>query len=90
MYGCVFTSNFEKILHKLKRKNVFLFVILKKKILQVVENPHHYKKLKGELHGFSRVHIDSHFVLLFRIIEEKNVVVFEDFDHHDLVYNSKK
>lgn len=36
---------------------------------------------------FKRVHIDSHFVLTFKV--EKNLIKFEDLQHHDKIYKKK-
>ena len=33
-----------------------------------------------------RVHI-GHFVLVFNFDKNKNLISFEDFDHHDVIYN---
>jgi len=38
---------------------------------------------------FKRVHINSHFVLLFSVDENARTVTLEDFGHHDDVYEKK-
>ncbi|MFW6450003.1 MAG: hypothetical protein ACOCZ6_03030 [Nanoarchaeota archaeon] len=48
------------------------------------ENPHHYKNLSYDLKDFKRVHIDNHFVLIFKIEGEK--IKFQDLQHHDTIY----
>jgi len=50
-----------------------------------LENPYHYKPLRGDMKGSRRVHI-GHFVLIYEILEEEKKVRFLDFDHHDNVY----
>jgi mRNA-degrading endonuclease RelE of RelBE toxin-antitoxin system len=45
----------------------------------------HYKNLQYDLKASKRVHI-GHFVLIFRFSKNENLVIFEDFDHHDKIY----
>ena len=75
-----------KILKKDKEK----VEIINKKIKEIVNNDpnsiERYKNLRHELKNFKRVHIDKHFVLIFKVDKEKNFILFEDFDHHDKIY----
>ena len=52
-------------------------------------DPYHYKKLSRPLQHLRRVHIDKSFVLIFSIDESKKLVIIEDYDHHDQIYNIK-
>ena len=45
----------------------------------------HYKNLKYNLKDSKRVHIGS-FVLIFQYDKNRNIIYFDDFDHHDEVY----
>ncbi len=58
---------------------------LKKKMVEILENPHHSKPLRNVLKNKRRVHIAS-FVLIFEIIEAEKKVVFHTFRHHDEAY----
>ena len=75
-----------KILKKDKEK----VEIINKKIKEIVNNDSNsierYKNLRHELKNFKRVHIDKHFVLIFKVDNGKNFILFEDFDHHDKIY----
>ena len=53
------------------------------------ENPLHYKTLKHDLKEFKRVHINPHFVLLFKVETGTKLIKFIDFDHHDKIYCKK-
>ena len=44
-----------------------------------------YKNLKSPMQEFKRVHIGS-FVLTFKFLKKEKLVYFEDFDHHDKIY----
>ena len=55
-------------------------------IEQILENPTHFKPLRGDMHGARRVHVDSSFVLTYEILEEGKVVRILDFAHHDEIY----
>ena len=71
---------------KLAKKNKKQLQIIDKKIQQILENPYHFKPLRGDMHGARRVHIDKSFVLTYEIDEEKKLIRLLDFDHHDHVY----
>lgn len=77
-----------KILQKLSKKDRVRYEATLKKIEEVMhtENPHHYKNLSYDLKDFKRVHIDSHFVLIFKVDENKKLIRFEDLQHHDVIY----
>ena len=82
------TKNFRKLLKKLESKDKSRFIAVSKKILEIqnCNNPHHYKNLRHNLKNLKRVHIDSHFVLLFQIIEPHMEIKLIDLQHHDAVY----
>lgn len=75
-----------KVLSKLQKKDKTRFIITLKKINEVMNSPdlNHYKNLSNDMKYFKRVHIDSHFLLLFKI--EGDVIKFEDLQHHDTAY----
>ncbi len=77
----------DKIFRKLAKKNPKQLQIIDKKIQQIRENPHHkYKFLRKPLQSFNRVHIDKHFVLIFKLDHENKIVDIYYYDHHDNVY----
>jgi YafQ family addiction module toxin component len=77
----------DDIFNKLAKKNPKQLEIIGKKIAEIRQNPtHKYKPLRKPLHTFNRVHIDSNFVLIFRINHADKVIDIYYFDHHDNVY----
>ncbi len=50
------------------------------------ESIEHYKNLRYDMKDRKRVHI-GHFVLVFKLIETENKIIFVDFDHHDNIYD---
>lgn len=78
------TETLERKLKKLKTKNRVLLTACRKKILEIVQNPYHYKHLRHE--DRLRVHVGGSFVLTYRVFEDKKLVVFLDIEHHDDVY----
>ena len=86
MYGLEIKEEADRIFRKLAKKNPPQLRIINKKINEIREDPFGYKFLRRPLHGFNRVHIDSHFVLIFKIDYEQKVVTIYYFDHHDYVY----
>lgn len=86
MFDLEIKEEADKIFKKLAKKNLQQLRIIHKKIKEIQERPFGYKFLRSPLHGFNRVHIDTHFVLVFKIDHEKNIITIYYFDHHDNVY----
>jgi len=84
MYDYVLRKSLEKKFLKIAKKNKNHLIIIKKKILEIIQDPHHYKNLKFPMQEFRRVHIAS--VLVFSIDEKKKLVIFEDCDNYDKIY----
>ncbi len=90
MYKIQRSEKLKKILKKLFKKDKKRYWAILKKIKEIINNanPEHYKNLSYSLKEFKRVHIDSHFVLVFKIDEKNKQIKFEDFEHHDKIYRS--
>ena len=86
MYALEIKPEADRIFSKLAKKNPEQLRKIERKITEILERPYGYKFLRKPLNGFNRVHIDKHFVLIFRIEHERKVVVIYYFGHHDLVY----
>ena len=87
MYNFYVSENLEKILKKLSKKDKDLYNQILKKIDEVIhsEDIEHFKNLRYNMKDSKRVHI-GHFVLTFQYKKEENLILFDDFDHHDNVY----
>lgn len=83
VYQIEFSVQFEKSMKKLKKKDKVLFEQIQKKLIDLVQNPDHYKPLKNILAGYRRIHFGS-FVLIYKI--EKDLVRIISLDHHDQSY----
>lgn len=90
MHKFIVEKNLEKTISKLEKKDKNLYEQLKKKIKEIIESYtlEHYKNLRQNLKDYKRVHIGS-FVLIFRVDKNRNLVIFEDFAHHDKIYRKK-
>ncbi len=86
MYDLEVKEEADWIFRKLLKKNQNQLRIIDKKIKEIREKPFGYKFLRKPLQGFNRVHIDKHFVLIFKIDHERKIVVIYYYDHHDNVY----
>ncbi|PIN77144.1 hypothetical protein COV15_02960 [Candidatus Woesearchaeota archaeon CG10_big_fil_rev_8_21_14_0_10_34_12] len=86
MYDYEIKPELQKILNKLFKKDKRVYEAVMKKIEEIIRNPQHYKPLKYELAGERRVHIMKSFVLKFEVHEDRKVVVFLFFGHHDEAY----
>lgn len=71
---------------KIKKKDPIQAEIIKRKIKEIQENPEIGKPLTANRTGQRRVHI-RHFVLIYAILEEENVIRLLDYEHHDKVYD---
>ena len=83
-------SKIERTLEKLKRKDFAFFRALQNKITQIANcdevSIQHFKNLRHDLSHLKRVQLGS-FVLVFQV--KNNIVIFEDFDHHDRIYKKR-
>ena len=93
MFDFNLTDELKLIIEKLAKKDKKRTEIINKKIKQIINSDstsiQHYKNLRHDLKDFKRVHIDSSFVLVFKVDISNNFILFVDFDHHDRIYNKK-
>ena len=82
-YVIEFSEDFKNSFKRLKKKDKVMFERIRKKLLEIVKHPEHYKPLKNVMAGYVRVHFGS-FVLVYRI--EDDVVKIICIDHHDKAY----
>ena len=78
-------------LSKLAKKDRNLAITVDKKITQIINLDKssinkHFKNLRENMSHLKRVHIGS-FVLTFQI--KGNIIIFEDFDHHNRIYKKR-
>ena len=88
MYKWERTEKLKRILKKLFKKDKVRYQATIKKINEVINSTtsDNYKNLSYDMKEFKRVHIDSHFVLVFKIDKNNKVIKFEDLKHHDSIY----
>ncbi|MFA5763318.1 MAG: addiction module toxin RelE [archaeon] len=83
----------EKKINKIRIKNKTQALILNKKMQEIIlsdtDTIEHYKNLKFPMQNQKRVYIDSSFVLTFEFDQNKDLIIFVDFDHHDKIYKRK-
>ncbi len=85
-YNLCISEELNKKFDKLSKKNKKQLEIINKKVQQILENPYHFKPLRGDMYGSRRVHIDKSFVLIYEIDEINKIVKLLDYDHHDNIY----
>ena len=86
MYFDVYSETITKTVAKLKKKDIKQYHIVRRKMDWILAHPEHrYKDLHYSLKGVKRVHI-GHFVLTFTINHNKKIISFEDYEHHDKIY----
>lgn len=85
-YSLFISSDCQKEIKKLAKKNIQLQNILEKKIQEILENPTRFKPLRNELADHYRVHIMTSFVLIFTVDSEERTVSLVHFSHHDDAY----
>ena len=90
MYSLEIKSTADKIFKKLAKKSKKRLIIIHKKIQEIRSKPNHeYKHLRPPLQNFSRIHINSHFILIFNIDHTDEIVTIYYFGHHDDAYKWK-
>ena len=82
-YSIEFSAEFEKSMKKLKKKDKVMFGQIQNKLIEIAQNPEHYKPLQNVLAGFRRIHFGS-YVLIYSI--ESEVIRIISLDHHDKAY----
>jgi len=85
MYKLEIKPTADKAFKKLAKKDKEQLRRIDKKILEIRENPYHFKPLRFPLDGSRRVHVGS-FVITYEIDEHNDTVVILDYDHHDNIY----
>jgi len=92
MYRWERSEKLIKILKKLFKKDKIRYDAALNKIYEVInsENPSRYKNLCYDLKEFKGVHIDTHFVLTFKVDENNKLIRFEDLQHHDVIHSRRK
>jgi len=90
MFDFDMTDALKLKVRKLLRKDRKKAEIIGKKIREIVactpSEIEHYKSLRHDLKNYKRVHINTHFVLTFKVDRQANFVLFVDFEHHDKAY----
>jgi mRNA-degrading endonuclease RelE of RelBE toxin-antitoxin system len=86
MYSDSYSEEIAKKLAKLRKKDPSHYSKVRNKMDFILKEPKHsYKFLHHDMKGVLRVHI-GHFVLVFVIDHDNKLVSFEDYDHHDNIY----
>ena len=85
-YSLEIAENLNKIFKKLSKKDKRTILAINKKVIEILENPFHFKPLRAPLQNKRRVHILGSFVLIYKIDQDRMVVQLLEFEHHDKSY----
>ena len=77
-----------------KQMNIFFkkdrnkYEVILKKMDEIVkcDNPNHYKNLRSPFQEHKEVHVANHFVLIFRYMQSKDLIIFEECCHHNDIF----
>ncbi len=88
MHNSTISENLQRVMRKLSSKDKTLYEQLIKKIEEIKKcyDIEHYKNLRYDFKDLKRVHL-GHFVLVFQYDKSTDTINFDDFDHHDKIYN---
>ncbi len=90
MFDFDFSDELKFKIRKLLKRDRKKAEIINKKVKEIIDNDNQtidkYKNLRYAMSDLKRVHIDTNFVLTFKVDKQKNFILFVDFDHHDNVY----
>ncbi len=76
-------------IRKKTARNPVLEEALRRKLAQILEEPHRFKPLRFPLNDTRRVHVLGSFVLVYKIDESAKAVRLLRFAHHDEAYEHK-
>ena len=85
-YSLETRKHVERTFEKIAKKDQMQEKAVKRKIMQILEEPYRFKPLRKPMHGLRRVHAFGPFVLVYSINEKQKIVTIEDYDHHDNIY----
>lgn len=85
-YFLEIAEDLNKRFAKLAKRDKVLFEALTKKVVEIRENPHHYKPLRAPMQNKRRVHVGGAFILIFSVDEERQTVRLIEFEHHNNAY----
>lgn len=85
MYNLEIRKSVDKLFRKLAKKDKVSFNYIDKKILEIRENPYHFKPLRKPMQNYRRVHIGN-YVLIYSINKKTKTVIIERYKHHDEIY----
>jgi len=87
MHNWIVSEHLQEIMKKVSKKNKPLYEQILKKIDEIIKcyDIEHYKNLRHDMKDSKRVHI-GHFVLVFQYDKLTDTINFDDFDHHDKIY----
>ena len=89
MYQYKIQPHLQEIMTKLLKKDPKTRERIIKKIEEIINSDvEHYKNLRHDLKDFKRVQIGEK-VLIFKFEKNQNLILFEDFDHHDKIYKKR-
>lgn len=84
-YSADYSERILKIFDRMAKKDKKQLIAINEKIKEILDNPYHFKPLRGDMKGSRRVHF-GHFVMTFEIDEDKKLIRFLDYEHHDKIY----
>lgn len=84
-YQVIVDSSVQQRLKKIFKKDRKAYDQLKKKLVELGENPEIGKPLRNVLKNKRRLHIGSS-VLVYKIDTENETITLLEFDHHDKAY----
>lgn len=91
MFDFEFSRTIEKRLSKLAKKNKTLADIFYKKMEEVISHNSKsidtYKNLRSPKKEFKRIHLTDNFILLFKVNNKENLIIFIDIIHWDNAYD---
>ena len=89
MFNFELKESLERKFRKIAKKDKPLMIAIYKKMDEIIANTpdtiNRYKNLRHDLKEFKRVHT-GHFILCFKVDIKRNLIIFEDFEHHDNAY----
>lgn len=92
MFEFDISETLRKKLEKLSKKDKILAMNYKKKVLEIINQTNDsintYKNLKSPLQNYKRIHLTDNYLLIFKVYNKKNIILFVDIIHRDKAYKN--
>ena len=87
IYHLDFAPQLQRNFKRLTKKNTPLRERVLKKVKEIAANPEIGENLSGSLAGKQSTHVAKHWVIIYQVFTNENIIESQNLDHHDHAYS---